>query len=38
MLHIFISHCHDEEIDPTATGYLVPGYECLVVDPKTGKI
>ncbi len=37
MLHIFISHRHDEEIDPTATGYPVPGYECRVVDPDTGE-
>jgi 2-aminobenzoate-CoA ligase len=37
MLHIFISHRHDEEIDPTATGYPVPGYECRVVDPETGE-
>jgi 2-aminobenzoate-CoA ligase len=35
MLHIFISHRHDDEIDPTATGYPVPGYECEVVDPET---
>jgi 2-aminobenzoate-CoA ligase len=35
MLHIFISHRHDDEIDPTATGYPVPGYECKVVDPET---
>jgi len=36
MLHVFISHRQDEEIDPTATGYPVPGYECRVVDPETG--
>ncbi|WP_255169261.1 acyl-CoA synthetase [Natrononativus amylolyticus] len=35
MLHIFISHRHDDEIDPTATGFPVPGYECKVVDPDT---
>jgi 2-aminobenzoate-CoA ligase len=35
LLHIFISHRHDQEIDPTATGYPVPGYECRVVDPET---
>jgi len=35
MLHIFISHRHDDEVDPTATGYPVPGYECKVVDPET---
>lgn len=37
MLHIFISHQHDDKIDPTATGYPVPGYECRVVDPDTGE-
>ncbi|MFB6297300.1 MAG: acyl-CoA synthetase [Salinirussus sp.] len=37
MLHIFISHRHDDEVDPTATGYPVPGYECRVVDPDTGE-
>ncbi|WP_217472083.1 acyl-CoA synthetase [Haloterrigena gelatinilytica] len=37
MLHIFISHRHDEEIDPSATGYPVPGYECKIVDPDTGE-
>lgn len=36
MLHIFISHRHDDPIDPTATGFPVPGYECKVVDPDTG--
>jgi len=35
MLHIFVSHRHDEEVDPSATGYPVPGYECKVVDPDT---
>jgi len=35
MLHIFISHRHGDEVDPTATGYPVPGYECKVVDPET---
>jgi 2-aminobenzoate-CoA ligase len=37
MLHIFITHRHDGDIDPTATGYSVPGYECRVVDPETGE-
>lgn len=37
MLHIFISHRHDDEIDPSATGYPVPGYECRVIDPQTGE-
>ncbi|ELY41417.1 acyl-CoA synthetase [Halalkalicoccus jeotgali] len=37
MLHIFISHRHDEEIDPSATGFPVPGYECKIVDPETGE-
>ncbi|WP_205596856.1 acyl-CoA synthetase [Halostella salina] len=37
MLHIFVSHRHDEEIDPTATGFPVPGYECKIVDPDTGE-
>lgn len=37
MLHIFVSHRHDEEIDPTATGFPVPGYECKIVDPETGE-
>ncbi|WP_306061822.1 acyl-CoA synthetase [Natronococcus wangiae] len=35
MLHIFISHRHDDDVDPTATGRPVPGYECKVVDPKS---
>lgn len=36
MLHIFVSHRHDDEnVDPTATGFPVPGYECKVVDPDT---
>jgi 2-aminobenzoate-CoA ligase len=36
MAHIFISHrLDDDEIDPTATGFPVPGYECKVVDPDT---
>ena len=36
MLHIFISpRIKDDEIDPTATGKPVPGYECKVVDPDT---
>ncbi len=37
MLHIFVSHRHDEEIDPTATGFPVPGYECTIIDPETGE-
>lgn len=37
MLHIFISHRHDEEIDPSVTGYPVIGYECKIVDPDTGE-
>ena len=37
MLHIFVSHRHDEEIDPTATGFPVPSYECKIVDPETGE-
>lgn len=37
MLHIFVSHRHDEEIDPTVTGFPVPGYECRIVDPETGE-
>ena len=37
MLHIFISHRHTDEIDPTATGFPVPGYECKIVDPDTGE-
>lgn len=36
MLHIFISHRHHEEIDPSATGFPVPGYECKIIDPDTG--
>jgi 2-aminobenzoate-CoA ligase len=35
MLHIFISHRLGDDIDPTATGYPVPGYEAKVVDPDT---
>ncbi|UIP01511.1 AMP-binding protein (plasmid) [Halobaculum sp. CBA1158] len=35
MLHIFVSHRHDEEVDASATGFPVPGYECKVVDPET---
>jgi len=35
MLHIFISHRLTDEMDPTATGFPVPGYECKVVDPDT---
>ncbi|QHS17726.1 acyl-CoA synthetase [haloarchaeon 3A1-DGR] len=37
MLHIFISHRHDEEIDPSATGFAVPGYEAKIIDPDTGE-
>jgi 2-aminobenzoate-CoA ligase len=37
MLHIFVSHREGQEIDPGATGYPVPGYECKVVDPDTGE-
>lgn len=37
MLHIFISHRHDEEVAPDATGFPVPGYECKVIDPDTGE-
>ncbi|WP_049916968.1 acyl-CoA synthetase [Halogeometricum pallidum] len=33
MLHVFISHRHTGEIDPTATGFPVPSYECKVIDP-----
>ena len=36
MLHIFVSHRKDDDIDPTATGYPVPGYECRVIDPDSG--
>ena len=36
MLHIFVSHRADDEIDPSATGFPVPGYECKVVDPDSG--
>ena len=35
MLHIFVSHRHDGAVDPSATGFPVPGYECKVVDPET---
>lgn len=37
MAHIFISHRHDDDVDPQATGYPVPGYECKIVDPDTGE-
>jgi len=37
MLHIFVSHRESQEIDPGATGYPVPGYECKVVDPDSGE-
>lgn len=37
MLHIFISHRHIDEIDPSATGFSVPGYEARIVDPDTGE-
>jgi len=35
MFHVFISHRADDEMDPSATGFSVPGYECKVVDPDT---
>ncbi|MDS0300543.1 AMP-binding protein [Halogeometricum sp. S1BR25-6] len=35
MLHIFISHRYTDDIDPSATGFPVPGYECKVIDPDT---
>ncbi|WP_129116185.1 acyl-CoA synthetase [Halegenticoccus tardaugens] len=35
MLHIFVSHRYDGQIDPSATGFPVPGYECKIVDPET---
>ncbi|QLG63891.1 acyl-CoA synthetase [Halorarum salinum] len=35
MLHIFVSHRYDGDVDPSATGFPVPGYECKVVDPDT---
>jgi 2-aminobenzoate-CoA ligase len=37
MLHIFISHRKDDTIDPSATGYPVPGYECTVISADTGE-
>ncbi len=37
MLHIFISHTVDDAVDPSVTGYPVPGYECKVVDAETGE-
>jgi 2-aminobenzoate-CoA ligase len=37
MLHIFISHRHTDEIDPSSTGFPVPGYECKIIDPDTGE-
>lgn len=37
MLHIFVSHRHDDDVDSTATGFPVPGYECKVVDPDTNE-
>ena len=37
MLHIFVSHRQSDDVDPTATGFPVPGYECKVVDPDTGE-
>jgi 2-aminobenzoate-CoA ligase len=37
MLHIFISHRYHDEMDPTATGFPVPGYEAKVIDPETGE-
>ncbi|WP_458188382.1 acyl-CoA synthetase [Haladaptatus sp. NG-WS-4] len=35
MLHIFVSHRIGDDIDPSVTGYPVPGYECKVIDPDT---
>ncbi|WP_458210826.1 acyl-CoA synthetase [Haladaptatus sp. NG-SE-30] len=37
MLHIFVSHRIGDDIDPSVTGYPVPGYECKVIDPDTGE-
>jgi 2-aminobenzoate-CoA ligase len=37
MLHIFISHRHTDAIDPSATGFSVPGYEAKIIDPDTGE-
>ena len=37
MLHIFVSHRHHDDVDPSATGFAVPGYECKVVDPETNE-
>ncbi|GAA0253151.1 AMP-binding protein [Halobacterium noricense] len=37
MLHIFVSHRIGDDIDPSVTGYPVPGYECMVIDPDTGE-
>lgn len=35
MLHIFVSHRQTDEIDPSATGFSVPSYECKIIDPDT---
>jgi 2-aminobenzoate-CoA ligase len=37
MLHIFISHRQTDEVDASATGFPVPGYECKIIDPDTGE-
>ncbi|MFB6353318.1 MAG: acyl-CoA synthetase [Halobacteriales archaeon] len=37
MGHIFLSHRLTDEVDPSATGYPAPGYECKVVDRDTGE-
>ncbi|MFC3960105.1 acyl-CoA synthetase [Halovivax cerinus] len=37
MLHIFISHRYHDDMDPTATGFPVPGYEAKVIDTDTGE-
>ncbi|WP_435156505.1 acyl-CoA synthetase [Haladaptatus sp. DFWS20] len=37
MLHIFVSHRLEDDIDPSVTGFPVPGYECKVIDPDTGE-
>lgn len=37
MLHIFVSHRVGDDVDVSATGYAVPGYEAKVIDPRTGE-
>ena len=37
MLHIFVSHRDGDDVDPSATGFPVPGYECRVIDPDSGE-